>query len=486
MKKLLFIVLFFGVKQINAQCNNANFETGDFTGWTGGIGYNANSNMPLTVTSGSISTLGLNSLETGCSFHTIMNGAGGTDPYGAFPVVDPNGGIYAVRLGGENINTNNYVPTGCSVNSPSNAPTYCSNGESLQQTFNVTAVNALFTYNYAVILEKAPHPNGQQPYFRVDVLDNSGTPIPCFSYNIHGDSAGNYPAGFVDVGIAEVLAWRQNSINLLPYLGQNVTIRFTAAGCIQGGHFGYAYIDCSCSSQAKITIPTVACSGNADSLIAPPVTGGTYTWTGPGIVSGANAQIATANIAGTYSVTVATLAGCSYSLDTTIAFSGSAVQVTSYTNSLCAGSTSTLTASGATTYTWSTNETTAAIAVTPTVSTTYTVVGTEAGGCKSTIAFTQTVINCSTTGINQLINSRDQIIIYPNPSKDILTVDGLPLNENIEIKILDFLGNIVKQVSTNSNPLLINITDLNEGVYFMHFTTNSSGIITTKFMVQHH
>ena len=41
-----------------------------FTGWTGGIGYNTNSYKPLTVTSSSITTLGINFIETSCSFHT--------------------------------------------------------------------------------------------------------------------------------------------------------------------------------------------------------------------------------------------------------------------------------------------------------------------------------------------------------------------------------------------------------------------------------
>ncbi|HEX7412429.1 MAG TPA: hypothetical protein VF411_00185, partial [Bacteroidia bacterium] len=258
---------------LNASCNNIDFEAGTFAGWIGNIGFNANSNAALTVSTPGINTLGINSPETGCSFHTLMTAAGGVDPTGLFPVVDPGGGTYAVRLGGENINTNNYVPAGCILNHPSGNPAYYSNGETLEQTFSVTPNNTLLTYNYAVVLARAPHPNGQQPYFRVEVLDHTGAEIPCLNYYVQGDSAGNYPGGFVNVGGAngaEYLSWQQSSLNLLPYLGTNITVRFTAAGCIPGGHFGYGYVDCACA-PLEIIIPKFACQGGTDSLIAPPV-----------------------------------------------------------------------------------------------------------------------------------------------------------------------------------------------------------------------
>ena len=386
---------------LSGSCNNVDFENGTFSGWIGNIGYNANSNASLTNTAAGINTLGVNSPETGCSFHTLMTT--GTDPNGGFPVVDPGGGTYAVRLGGENINTNNYVPAGCTVTHPSGNPDYYSNGETLEQTFLVTNTNSLFTYNYAVVLERATHVNGQQPYFRVEVLDNTNTSIPCLNYYVQGDPSGNYPAGFINVGGAngiEYLPWQTSSLNLLPYRGQNVTVRFTAAGCIPGGHFGYGYVDCSCA-PLEIIIPTFECQGGVDSLIAPPVSGSTYAWAGPGIVSGATAQIATANVSGTYSVTITNAAGCSYVLDTTLVFyPNPTVSVTS--PSVCAGGTTTLTASstgsaGTLTYTWSPSAGLTLSAgdstgtITPPSSTAYTVTGTSVNGCTNTAVSNITV-----------------------------------------------------------------------------------------------
>jgi gliding motility-associated-like protein len=380
---------------LNASCNNIDFETGTFAGWTGATGYNANSNTALTVSAAGINTLGLNSAETSCSFHTLMTTAGGTDPWGGFPVVDPGGGTYAVRLGGENINTNAEASTaGCTVYYPSGIPAYYSNGETLQQTFLVTPNNTLLTYNYAVVLAKAPHPNGQQPYFRVEVLDGTGAEIPCLNYYVQGDSSGTYPPGFVDVGGAEALPWQQSSLNLLPYLGQNITVKFTAAGCIPGGHFGYGYVDCACA-PLEIIIPTFACKGGIDSLIAPPVAGCTYAWTGPGMVSGTTSQTLTANASGTYSVTITNALGCSYTLDTTIVFHPTPT-ITVNNPNICTGATTTLTVSsssgpaGTLTYTW--NPTTglnfspgdSVATLTPPASINYSITATTVNGCTNT------------------------------------------------------------------------------------------------------
>jgi len=74
---------------VTTVCNNLGFETGDYTGWTGGVGYNFNSNTPLTITSPAISTMGINYPEPYCAYHTLVTAAAGNDPYGAFPMLDP-------------------------------------------------------------------------------------------------------------------------------------------------------------------------------------------------------------------------------------------------------------------------------------------------------------------------------------------------------------------------------------------------------------
>jgi hypothetical protein len=184
---------------LTTTCNNLGFETGDFTGWTGSTGYNSNSTVPLTVTAAGINTLGTNSPEPSCSYHTLVTAAAGNDPYTGLPMLDVGGGNYAVRLGGENINMYGaaYVTDPCVAAGywDGISPYPQAAGEILEQTFPVTAANAMFTYNYAVVLDDAPHTAIQVPYFRVEVLDSNNNIIPCLQYYVQSDSTGP-PPGF--------------------------------------------------------------------------------------------------------------------------------------------------------------------------------------------------------------------------------------------------------------------------------------------------
>ena len=54
-------------------------------------------------------------------------------------------------------------------------------------------------------------------------------------------------------------------VDLSPYVNHNIKIQFTAFDCTPGGHFGYAYIACSCGAFELAQ----QCKGNADTLTAP-------------------------------------------------------------------------------------------------------------------------------------------------------------------------------------------------------------------------
>lgn len=68
--------------------------------------------------------------------------------------------------------------------------------------------------------------------------------------------------------------------------------------------------------------------------------------------------------------------------------------------SICDNAQETLTASGASTYTWSTSETTASIVITPTVATVYTVTGLGANGCSSSSQHSVSVIPSPTVQVS--------------------------------------------------------------------------------------
>ncbi|HRG18590.1 MAG TPA: T9SS type A sorting domain-containing protein [Flavobacterium lutivivi] len=61
--------------------------------------------------------------------------------------------------------------------------------------------------------------------------------------------------------------------------------------------------------------------------------------------------------------------------------------------------------------------------------------------------------------------------IYPNPVVDILTID-YEENADDEISLLDFTGKIVKKQALSNQQNTINVSDLEEGIYFIQFKNN--------------
>jgi len=428
-----------------AGCNNIDFESGNFTNWTGFEGYNENTTQPLTQAGGTLNPppTNLNNAETSCQYYAIIAN-GSTDPNMGIVLTSPLGGNCA-RMGGENRNlgdANTACPGNGGGNSTYTVPTQCeatyfganigdqlllagSAGEVLQTTFTVTPQNTAFQYAYLfAYTDNGSHDTTQQPYFKVRVLDQNGQEINCLNYFQQGlgDACGNTHAppgysGSLATGLFYTSNWQVSSLNLLPYLNQPVTVIFTVAGCTVGGHFGYAYVDCACAPQ-QIIIPNTACVGANTQLIAPPLGNAVFQWStaNGNIVSGTNTTTVTVNQSGTYSVTITptkttvdasgnlvthTLTSCSYELDTTITlYPNPTVSVNSGT--ICTGGTTTLNVTstgdaGALTYTWSS---TAGLTFSPGDSvanasppstTIYTITGTTIHGCHDTAVSNVTV-----------------------------------------------------------------------------------------------
>ncbi|MHB8259608.1 MAG: DUF7948 domain-containing protein [Bacteroidia bacterium] len=140
----------------------------------------------------------------------------------------------------------------------------------------------------------------------------------------------------------------------------------------------------SCATPTLVVNSATVCAGNTATLTASGAT--TYSWN----TGATTAAISvTPTVTTTYTVTGTT--GTCTATHTTSVVVNSLPTVTINSATICAGSTATLTASGATTYSWNTGATTAAISVTPTVTTTYTVTGTDNNGCTNTATSTVTV-----------------------------------------------------------------------------------------------
>lgn len=256
---------------IQQACTNIDFENGNMNGWTLSTGFN-----PLFNASGCCPAAG--------GAQTIVSG-NGVDPCGGFPVVSP-GGLFSVKLG--NNGTGGVA-------------------DRMEQKFFVTAANSNFTYKYAVVFEDPGHAVADQPAFMIQMLDSTGTAIPCTYYNV---SAGQNIPGFQNSATCPGVVykpWTNVVVDLTNYINQNVTIRFTTYDCALGGHYGYAYIDGSCLAFQQTTSDTL-CVGASKQICAPPGFA-SYVWSG-GSVTGNTSQCVTVSNPGNYSVQTTLVTGC--------------------------------------------------------------------------------------------------------------------------------------------------------------------------------
>ena len=308
---LATLFLFFLATQLtHAQgCVNADFENGDFTGWTGTWGDGVCKSTflgictktgpdPYEFTGLNIGTVNQAANATPEKNHFIMTG--GNDPIvgAAIPVVYQ--GSYSMRLG------NAQADDG---------------GETIKYSFTVDNSNVNFTYHYAVVLGGGNHPAGDQAYFQIRMTDGSGNPITCATYDVDATTAGSI-GGFLNAGGAMYKPWSSVFIPLNNYIGQTVTIEFITRDCDSdgGSHYAYAYIEAECAPLEIISSSPTICGGQTETLTAP-AGAATYSWTGPGIIPPTESQqIASVTAPGQYSVTMTTFGNqpCTFSLDTFI------------------------------------------------------------------------------------------------------------------------------------------------------------------------
>ncbi len=243
-KHLFFLFLFFTTKGFTQceGCDNIGFENNDFSCWEADV------SERLCDGCGTIWPF-----DRCCELKNFVNGfnptkhlitTNGIDPVtGVLPTNSPFGGDYSMQLGDM---------AGGAI------------GQSIWKTFTVTDSNKLLSFEYALVLEDPGHDEEVQPYFKIDVFFN-GDPTDkdqCASYEVI--AGGNLP-GFESIPGGSYKTWTKVFVDLRTRVGDDVTIKFTAADCELGGHYAYAYINMSCEPPTLEVKDT--CDGTA--IVAP-------------------------------------------------------------------------------------------------------------------------------------------------------------------------------------------------------------------------
>jgi gliding motility-associated-like protein len=283
---MLLLVYVFTSLALRAQptgtthCPNADFSMGNFTNWTARTGNCCPINLP---------TMGVVNGR-----HTITtpgpdNPSPGANQIAALQRVPP-GKTSAARLGNSAVGAQ---------------------AEALSYTFNVTPQNALFMYDFAVVLQEASntHPPNAMARFELQVRDQFGNIIPCTNYIV---SATSGIPGFQNQGWIRWRNWTRVGVELLNQIGSNVTIEARTGDCAWYGHFGYGYIHAECS---PLQINIDYCVGDTIAIMNAPNGFANYQWRLQGnsqVLSNSQAFTIVNPVPGqfTYEVTITSVMGC--------------------------------------------------------------------------------------------------------------------------------------------------------------------------------
>lgn len=153
------------------------------------------------------------------------------------------------------------------------------------------------------------------------------------------------------------------------------------------------------------------------------------------------------------------------------------ITINSTANILCAGQTATIVASGTSTYSWSTGNTTNSIVVSPTVTTSYTVTGGNFCGTDFSV-FTQSVSVC--TGIEE--NLSEIITVFPNP---FINEFKILFKRNLEadLSVYNIHGQKLVEKKMNGIENIICMNSYPDGVYYVRLNGMDS-IYTFKIIKQ--
>jgi hypothetical protein len=260
------------------------------------------------------------------------------------------------------------------------------------------------------------------------------------------------------------------SILVTPATTTNYTVTGTNGGSCSNTRTLSVTVGSAISIVLSPSTSTI-CIGSSGTITASGAT--SYTWN-----TGSNATSIVISPTTTTNYTVNGTSGtCNGTNTISIAVSANpTVAAVSSSSLICTGNTATLSATGASSYNWNPGSLSGtSVVVSPTISTTYTVVGSNAAGCTNTRTVSVTVSAC--TGINETQTTNGTIYIYPNPNNGEFT---LVVPEEGVYTIVNSIGQTIETIELKENSQTISIQGLADGIYYVIGKSAKAKIIVSK------
>lgn len=202
----------------------------------------------------------------------------GTDPYGGFPWLYPEGGEYSVKLSSD---TFNVFDDGQNFTGADYAR--------LSRQIQVPPAGTTFlSFHFAMCTFNFPHLAEEASRFTVRFLDQDSTELACPSYScfysadlgaqgVSSFQQTAFPATYYnpnavgdgsDTTRVTYSVWNDVTLDLSGYAGQSITIEFGIDWCMYGVDWSYALIDVDCPINTSVA--NILCSNGDSDVCAPP------------------------------------------------------------------------------------------------------------------------------------------------------------------------------------------------------------------------
>jgi len=234
-----------------------------------------------------------------------------------------------------------------------------------------------------------------------------------------------------------------------------------------------------CSSSATVQVTVLAKPGLTLNVNSPLCVGQTlllntisngnsFQWSGPSGFSAVSQSTTIVGVSllnsGIYTVIASGNNSCSAQSTINVSVFPNPVLSISGNSIICYGEATTLSANGASSYTWNTGQTINSILINPIQTTTYTVSGSIPPiGCTSIQSYTVKLYEC--TNIDEEGFSGSSVKLYPNPNGGNFSIRLSTLSE---VTVIDVLGRSVYSTNMNAGTSLIELVNINPGVYFIN------------------